>query len=849
VVIVWCIATDIKNRRAGTTNNNPSTSTNDEKYPSDSYSFLAIYGPICDTDLFSFGLMVFLIQATLLILMILSVVEESMRTSGAVDNPDSDYDWLAGFIPANVSSLVRTTQIVSILSYMIFAEHSLLDVIKAVDIFPRFDKATVDDKAGRVACSCILRFLQGILATSAVFLLVMTSSEVIEIILNFTAVNFISKLDETAFKLAKSGKFGPVMKEATEKIEQKPLPSCSYRKHKHVRYSFVVIPIALVLLGMLYYIGFSQENNNKWITTTLKVQFEETFDETTSLQKYNGCYEIDEKVGSYKRHKYIFLNDYTDRTQFGYCKEKRRWVLFKSYQDNIDPCGAGEDELAHSSKTDSFDISTSFGETWYSAYNTPLDLFFFELGDKDKKENCLSSGNGICNDLVNTFEFKYDEGDCCAATCTNPNCGIEALEKAFDTEILPIPGNGFPSCKDPSMVPVIIRLDQILISKNDTSSNAKLKLDCDGRNVFLINVNQSMVMKNETVMVRDEVKCTLKIEEFNNYRQQSWEVYYSVFYGYSQYDKQFEIYRGKSNSTENNDEYFSVDGIFSKNSITSKIGLLTNLMRLDLDYNSLTGTLPSEIGLLSNLNTINLNNNSLTGTLPSEIGLLSNLNTIDLGDNSLTGTLPSEIGLLSKLNTIDFRGILNYDSLTGTLPSEIGLLSNLTHIDLWDNSLTGTFPSEIGLLSNLNYIDLYSNSLTGTLPSEIGLLSNLNYITLNYNSLTGTLPSEIGLLSKLNTIILHSNSLTGTLPSEIGLLSNLNTIVLGDNSLTGTLPSEIGLLSILNYIDLGSNYLTGSLPCEVQALLAFNQSSWGWQGEEVRGSYLPNSYPCSDIVT
>ena len=34
------------------------------------------------------------------------------------------------------------------------------------------------------------------------------SNDVIELILNFTALNFISALDEVAFKFAKSGKYG-----------------------------------------------------------------------------------------------------------------------------------------------------------------------------------------------------------------------------------------------------------------------------------------------------------------------------------------------------------------------------------------------------------------------------------------------------------------------------------------------------------------------------------------------------------------------------------------------------------------------------------------------------------------
>ena len=59
--------------------------------------------------------------------------------------------------------------------------------------------------------SCSLRFIQGFLAIIATFLLIVTSDDVIEIVLNFAAVNFISNLDEVGFELAKWGKYGPVM--------------------------------------------------------------------------------------------------------------------------------------------------------------------------------------------------------------------------------------------------------------------------------------------------------------------------------------------------------------------------------------------------------------------------------------------------------------------------------------------------------------------------------------------------------------------------------------------------------------------------------------------------------------
>ena len=80
---------------------------------------------------------------------------------------------------------------------LILLYHFFLNIYicKAVETFPRFDTATNDDKTRRVIFSCFLRFMQGGMAIFSSFVLVVNSSNVIEIILNFTAVNFISNID------------------------------------------------------------------------------------------------------------------------------------------------------------------------------------------------------------------------------------------------------------------------------------------------------------------------------------------------------------------------------------------------------------------------------------------------------------------------------------------------------------------------------------------------------------------------------------------------------------------------------------------------------------------------------
>ncbi|MDP7465645.1 MAG: leucine-rich repeat domain-containing protein [Candidatus Marinimicrobia bacterium] len=140
-----------------------------------------------------------------------------------------------------------------------------------------------------------------------------------------------------------------------------------------------------------------------------------------------------------------------------------------------------------------------------------------------------------------------------------------------------------------------------------------------------------------------------------------------------------------------------------------------------------------------NTTVLNLDGNSLTGSIPPEIGNLSNLTYLNLGDNQLTGSIPSEIGNLTNLTGLWLYG----NQLTGSIPPEIGNLTNLTYLGLGGNQLSGEIPVEIGNLTNLTWLDLGNNGLTGSIPPEIGNLTNLTYLYLNNNQLTGEIPESI----------------------------------------------------------------------------------------------------------
>ncbi len=261
-------------------------------------------------------------------------------------------------------------------------------------------------------------------------------------------------------------------------------------------------------------------------------------------------------------------------------------------------------------------------------------------------------------------------------------------------------------------------------------------------------------------------------------------------------------------------------------SIPPEIGNLDQLTYLYLNVNQLSGSIPSEIGDLDNLITIFLNHNQLNGSIPPEIGSMQNLYELGLYHNQLSGDIPGGIGDLPSIAYLD----LSENQLTGTIPPELGNLTNLVRLNLSNNQLSGNIPPELGNLIKLQSLDLYNNNLTGSIPPELDNMKALLGIQLFHNQLTGAIPPEIGNLEKLTTLSLSENKLAGNIPAEIGNLKNLEYLSLYLNNLSGPIPPEIGELTNLISIVMSYNQLSGNLPREIGNLtnleklrLDFNQ--------------------------
>ncbi|CAL9225218.1 unnamed protein product, partial [Arabidopsis halleri] len=85
---------------------------------------------------------------------------------------------------------------------------------------------------------------------------------------------------------------------------------------------------------------------------------------------------------------------------------------------------------------------------------------------------------------------------------------------------------------------------------------------------------------------------------------------------------------------------------------------------IDVSGNRFEGDIPDSIGLLKELIVLNMSNNAFIGHIPPSLSNLSNLESLDLSQNRLSGSIPPELGKLTFLERMNF----SYNMLEGPIP-------------------------------------------------------------------------------------------------------------------------------------------------------------------------------------
>jgi hypothetical protein len=158
---------------------------------------------------FLVAILVFSIQITAFSFLYVNVIDRSNR-----ENPFN--------FPPNVGAAVRAAELLAIIIAII-----VQDDVKKVILILRdgYDADMFQETFGpdatkfKWALSLVLRATEGLFGLFVAFMLIMQSAKVLDLLLNFTAMEFVSVLDDVVFLMLREGYFGSRMMEQAKKCE------------------------------------------------------------------------------------------------------------------------------------------------------------------------------------------------------------------------------------------------------------------------------------------------------------------------------------------------------------------------------------------------------------------------------------------------------------------------------------------------------------------------------------------------------------------------------------------------------------------------------------------------------
>lgn len=469
-------------------------------YPRDTYSFIS--NPKSKPISFVFGILVFSVQISLMFLLIFDETAIFNEVSSGSEHDDSEHK----FLPANVEILVRTSQYLALVVYIVFSDGAMEDITLAIELIP-------SGAHWQMTLSCFLRFLQGTLGVVGTTLLIMITDRVRDAVLNILAMEFISQLDNMAFELMRNGRYSAQLQKEANKIADETLPDEYAKSYKNSSFCRIVV-MFLAFVATLFTMGIYnyRQNNNKYVVDQFRVEFNDV-----GLKEHNGCYAIDANRKSLKQEDILYsrTDSTTSKVLFSFCGEKDgagSWVLYEGSKDNVYACTSTP--LARSSKSDSFNIEATFESNWFDVIGLPIDAAFFVAPCEVR--------NGICNPEYNNAQYGWDGGDCCADTCNKPECVSGTVKNAFDGTFSG-GKKGFQNCQDPALEQATITITSIEGLWYEVAGTwfrralPTMTFQCNNEfNHLEVTITKGMENQSETVFFEDWDECSLKVTEGDN---------------------------------------------------------------------------------------------------------------------------------------------------------------------------------------------------------------------------------------------------------------------------------------------------------------------------------------------
>lgn len=229
--------------------------------------------------------------------------------------------------------------------------------------------------------------------------------------------------------------------------------------------------------------------------------------------------------------------------------------------------------------------------------------------------------------------------------------------------------------------------------------------------------------------------------------------------------------------------------------------------RIQIGHQNLQGTLPTTLSNLTQLERLELQWNNISGPLPTLSGL-SNLQVLMLSNNMFTSIPDDFFNGMSSLQSLE---IDNNPFSNWVIPESLKSASTLQNFSAVNAHITGQIPDFLGPddFPGLVNLHLALNDLDGELPMSLSG-SQLESLWVNGQKLGGKI-DVLQNMTFLKEIWLHSNSFSGPLPDFSGL-KGLEVLSLRDNSFTGVVPESLMNLDSLKSVNLTNNMFQGPMP-------------------------------------
>jgi len=358
--------------------------------PEDIYSL--IYTSEYHSWAFFYGLLVFGVQITIILMILNDLVDLSDSNNPLQVAPGVSLEVTIAQAISTVLAVVTQTNLLTALSRA--SEGYDPDINMAVNPSCTWRKFTLTVR---------LQFLVGILYLADSFILNMQSASVLELMMNFAALAFISDIQDLAFWLAHHGFLSETIQNETYQVEKYEIP-VQHVKRKVAKKRLLFGIICTILLS-LYSVVVHQQRSGKFLCKKIFVQFGDAY--RPELPYFSGEY----LQGSHLVNGRVVYVDPKGRSKarFAYCNKEHAWTFsgglypatidpdagVLEFKETSDPC----EYWVKSTETRTYDITetTSWMIFKFVTKETlPLESFTLNCNDCDSHGSTSCSGHGAC---------------------------------------------------------------------------------------------------------------------------------------------------------------------------------------------------------------------------------------------------------------------------------------------------------------------------------------------------------------------------------------------------------------------------------------------------------------------